>query len=278
MGNRTWTKWNWEDDPEAPRTWKAPEEMAVIVERWLGDPRVMTDVQKQAVEAWRTVSGIGPVAETEQGPMMICIEPITTLRWLDQVHVTFGKRVTPAIEVKTQADLNPDILRALSRVRSTHRALVLSPAEELELDPPTCPKCWGHDAEEEDGTLFCREHAEEMCSNSIIDPFAIHNKLPADMVVVDGPLGTGAWRMAPAWVEKARMQCAEEGVPFAFTGWGRWVPREHLDGLAYRIGDDGRTRVADARSEHGSFFYDIGPTVGGRLLNGTQHDALPEGL
>ena len=83
----------------------------------------------------------------------------------------FGPHRIPALRIERQADLTAVAARALVRTKAPPRALVISPREAIDLDPPTCPTCGRHEAvmndDPEDGTLFCREHGDEMAGNAI---------------------------------------------------------------------------------------------------------------
>lgn len=77
-----------------------------------------------------------------------------------------------------------------------------------------------------------------------------HPKL--DWVIVGGESGHGARPMDPEWALSLRDQCQAAGVPFFFKQWGSHVPETR-----------GRYRK-------------VPKSVAGRLLDGIEHNAMPE--
>lgn len=86
--------------------------------------------------------------------------------------------------------------------------------EPVDLDPPTCPTCGGHDAEiGEDGAVFCREHCDEMAFNAWLDACASARQRGISWVIVGGESGPGARPFNLAWARSIVAQCAEARVP-----------------------------------------------------------------
>lgn len=268
-----WTCWDWQREPEAPRGWEHPEQMVVVVDGWLS-------VLEHHPDAETSLTAFAHL-DIRHRPPLICIEDVDGLRALKEV----GAGAIPALRIERQADLSSATLRALVGAKAAHRALVITPREEIDLDPPTCPSCGGQDAVPgelpHDGTLFCRECSDEMAFNAIIDPFAVENRIPADMVIARGPVGPDAWPMHPAWVRKLRDQCAEAGVPFAFLGWGTWKPISEAVPQDARVA---RTVRGVWRFREGDpddlplLTYEVGPERSGRTIDDVEHIDLPEGI
>ncbi|YBW39306.1 phage Gp37/Gp68 family protein [Nitrobacter sp. TKz-YC01] len=114
-----------------------------------------------------------------------------------------------------------------------------------------------------------------------------------DWVIVGGESGPGARPMHPDWARSLRDQCAAAGVPFFFKQWGEWEPatedRGHADGSMDRSGArwvhlDGLMNGpswhrADHRSDTSPFaMMRVGKKAAGRLLDGVEHNAMPEAV
>lgn len=104
-------------------------------------------------------------------------------------------------------------------------------------------------------------------------------------IVVGGESGAGARPMHPAWARSIRDQCAEAGVPFFHKQNGEWAierPRPGGDlGGDMRSGvvrhvcadrqNDGHFRAGDVHMRR------VGKARAGRLLDGREHNDMPEG-
>jgi len=99
-----------------------------------------------------------------------------------------------------------------------------------------------------------------------------------DWIIVGGESGQDARPMHPAWARSIRDQCAAHSVPFFFKQWGAWAWSP--DTMNFAEGE------AWARSVGANFFEQhssghtaalIGKHRAGRLLDGVEHNALPEG-
>ena len=111
-----------------------------------------------------------------------------------------------------------------------------------------------------------------------------------DWVICGGETGPGARPMHPDWVRGLRDKCKAAEVPFFFKSWGEWLPcsdcpddldfEKHASGF---IGDDG---IFDAGND-GAFqcrngardeqTFRVGKRTAGRLLDGQEHNEIPEG-
>lgn len=164
---------------------------------------------------------------------------------------------------------------------------------ELVADYNACPECDGHDG---DGMSF-----------------GPNSRPRLDWIIVGGESGTDARPMHPDWARSIRDQCAEAGVAFFFKQWGAWkpiceMPEDQID-ACYRsnqkakgnedqaILDEmyGRTCIADSMVLHSDgtrhdplapmafaagtgamTMFEIGKSRAGRLLDGREHNDMPE--
>jgi protein gp37 len=126
-----------------------------------------------------------------------------------------------------------------------------------------------------------------------------------DWVIVGGESGDGARPMHPAWPRAIEQQCADAGVAFHFKQWGAWVPicatneelteslyhpapqRDpeairrckvnqlvlHADGSQYRGAADPGAYAAGSGA---MLMFEVGKKRAGRLLDGVEHNGMPE--
>ena len=237
-----WTTWDWRKEPEAPRSWEHPERRVVIVEGLhTGSPSPAA------------LTAVGPLRDAvEHGLIAVLVEPPgVLLAW----YPDECPRFVPALRGERQTDLSPEALRALTSVPAPHRALVVSPREELDITAGQNER-WNFPTAIVDGRPV--EWA---------DPGPKY--IGVDLVICQGPTGPDAWPMHPAWVRRLKQDCDAAGVAFAMTGWGEWAPRESApDVLRDMRMLLGGVEVVRINHEH----------PGRRLLDGVEHLALPEGL
>ena len=85
-------------------------------------------------------------------------------------------------------------------------------------------------------------------------------------IIVGGESGPNARPMHPNWARSIRGQAINARVPFHFKQWGEWVPCGMVeDETAYPMTD-----------LEGTIMCRVGKHAAGRLLDGTQHDDVPE--
>lgn len=245
-----WKTWRWREEPKGPMHWSNPEDTVAIVDGLShGSADGTTLVAASSVR--RAVDDRGLVALFVEVPdLLVCWAPDSNTRCI------------PALRIERQADLDVGALTVLREVPAPHRALVISPREAVDLRAALY-RTWT------DGPVKTRDALPAPVSFH-----AAHLSERPDLVVIRGSTGPDAWPIHPAWVRSIKAECAEAGVAFAFTGWGRYCPTESLASLPEDVwlGERGvPTAVA-----HGQHFYDVGAS--GRLLDGHEHLALPEGL
>lgn len=90
-----------------------------------------------------------------------------------------------------------------------------------------------------------------------------------DWIIVGGESGPHARPMHPDWARSIRDQCAAAGVPFFFKQWGGWVG-----------GGPGRVRWSECQEVidwgDGCFSARVGKHRADRLLDGVEHDGMPQ--
>jgi protein gp37 len=100
-----------------------------------------------------------------------------------------------------------------------------------------------------------------------------------DWIVAGGESGPGARPMHPDWARSLRDQCAAAGVPFHFKQWGEWSP--HVAAIEDERGSirtTPRGGVNWQTEKPGGAFgvFRVGKARAGRLLDGVEHNGLPE--
>ncbi len=115
-----------------------------------------------------------------------------------------------------------------------------------------------------------------------------------DWIIVGGESGPGARLMHPDWARNIRDQCAEAGVPFFFKQWGEFSPHMIMPSgnvappmpvarfNDWRRWDAGGWRAARPGEPVSSFMdpgqiaIRVGKARAGRMLDGVEHNAMPE--
>jgi len=119
-----------------------------------------------------------------------------------------------------------------------------------------------------------------------------------DWVICGGESGPGARPMHPDWVRSIRGQCNMARVPFFFKQWGEYLPSDMVDDVTrdkmharYRCGalscspelihyfrpNGELVPAGDGCTEQGYItMYRVGKKKAGRLLDGVEHNAMPE--
>lgn len=103
-----------------------------------------------------------------------------------------------------------------------------------------------------------------------------------DWVIVGGESGPGARPMHPDWARSLRFQCWAANVPFFFKQWGEWMPVDEWQPWDNRaciaIHQDGSEVPHDVVPQDvgGHRLHRVGKKAAGRLLDGVEHDGMPE--
>jgi protein gp37 len=105
-----------------------------------------------------------------------------------------------------------------------------------------------------------------------------------DWVIVGGESGKGARPMHPDWARSLRDQCAAAAVPYFFKQWGAWAPSTPEQSAANpRSGWQANkphpcvAKAADLYPDAGAAFVaNVGKKAAGRLLDGVEHNGMPE--
>lgn len=93
-----------------------------------------------------------------------------------------------------------------------------------------------------------------------------------DWVIAGGESGPRARPAHPDWFRRLRDQCAEAGVPFFFKQWGEWIGTgEGTNCILSRAQELTGQMLSDCK------MYRVGKTAAGRLLDGVEHNGMPEG-
>ncbi|QCP84311.1 phage Gp37/Gp68 family protein [Cereibacter sphaeroides] len=115
-----------------------------------------------------------------------------------------------------------------------------------------------------------------------------------DWIIVGGESGRHARPMHPDWARSLRDQAQAAGVPFLFKQWGEWADQtdaEKVTGSAHRIFTaDGKMLGVGVQNSRfgmgavepnwkergGAWMSKVGKASAGRLLDGVEHNGMPE--
>lgn len=197
----------------------------------------------------------------------------------------------------------PELLETPAAVRFLSAEPLLGPIDLTRIQAPRfVPE--DHDADWKFDALTTGDMYELDCGDGIWDSGdGPYRAAKLDLVIAGGE--NGPRPMHPAWARALRDQCAGAGVAFHFKQWGSWVPicatddafTDTLYHPAPRRDPDGRRRCkvnlmvlhADGTqfrdvAEFGAYaagsgamlMFDVGKGRAGRLLDGVEHDGMPE--
>lgn len=93
-----------------------------------------------------------------------------------------------------------------------------------------------------------------------------------DWIRASGQTGPNARPSHPDWFRSLRDQCKAAGVPFWFGGFGEWTPFGH--GVAPEDWHDESKYPSHQRD--GKIWLKFGSEATGRLLDGEEHNGMPE--
>ncbi|CUA90885.1 Bacteriophage protein gp37 [Chelatococcus sambhunathii] len=99
-----------------------------------------------------------------------------------------------------------------------------------------------------------------------------------DWIIVGGESGPGARPMHPDWARSIRDQCAAAGTAFFFKQWGAWVPHRPWTADTITVWPDGSVGAGNANENGGGGcdMLKVAKKAAGRLLDGREHNAMPE--
>jgi protein gp37 len=104
-----------------------------------------------------------------------------------------------------------------------------------------------------------------------------------DWIIVGGESGPAARPMHPDWLRSIRDKCAAAGTAFFFKQWGEYWPAEIVrkgeDGEWWRRFPQGARRLfteCGTENPPAVYFSKLGKKLAGRLLDGIEHNAMPE--
>ncbi|RVD13946.1 MAG: phage Gp37/Gp68 family protein [Mesorhizobium sp.] len=201
----------------------------------------------------------------------------------------------------------PELLATPAAIRFVSAEPLLGPIDFTRLRPPVDKQRWGFpNIDALRGTWFVDGHRTEEES-----PF--EHALRLDWIIVGGESGPDARPMHPAWARSIRDQCAAADVPFFFKQWGEWVPicamddgqsdryfdpppeRDpeairrcrigqcimHADGERFDLDQwsrnlSKRATHAFTTGNHAMHMFKVGKKAAGRMLDGVEHNGMPE--
>lgn len=176
----------------------------------------------------------------------------------------------------------PDLLATPAAIRFVSAEPLLGPIDfeaSWHGENALYSECWGHCAWCEKGhppLWNCQRHLGDW----------ERGRSGLDWVIVGGESGPGARPMHPDWARQIRDQCAAAGTAFFFKQWGEWIDEQMATAQHCAPGPQMFDRFGapkgpkwhpyDAGDRNGGAMIRLGKKAAGRLLDGVQHDALPE--
>lgn len=192
----------------------------------------------------------------------------------------------------------PELLTTPAAVRFVSAEPLLGPIDFLEADPfafgtltVSLPKRDEREPKPDIG------FSDEATIGGIVSALggSMAHRSGIDWIIVGGESGPNARPMHPDWARNIRDDCADSAVPFFFKQWGAWAPGDwafDLDDHLHFFPDDGRVPVIglgdhqraqarmiwseDDKTPEGRGFLNVGKKAAGRLLDGIEHNAMPE--
>jgi len=163
-------------------------------------------------------------------------------------------------------------------------------------DVERCTKCGeecGPDTEPviSEGCPKCGGALEPVCPDCGHYMVYQHPDTPnLDWVIVGGESGPGARPMHPDWARSIRDQCAAARVPFFFKQFGEWAsaackhpvpaPAGELKSMTIvsstNRSEIGKTSWHAGCGDHSEILRLVGKARAGRLLDGVEHNGMPE--
>jgi protein gp37 len=95
-------------------------------------------------------------------------------------------------------------------------------------------------------------------------------------VIAGGESGPGARPAHPDWFRSVRDQCQAAGVPFLFKQWGEWIPSDQDPDYLTGQGLVSARPAGTGDPCCPGLWRRVGKKRAGRLLDGVEHNALPE--
>jgi protein gp37 len=169
----------------------------------------------------------------------------------------------------------PWLLKCPADARFMSMEPLLGPVD-IPLYPKQCPNCKKSTEGRVTGLRGDRAEAfswycgRKSCCNSLPLP-------SVDWIICGGESGPHARPMHPDWVRSIRDQCQSAGVPFFFKQVGEWLPS--LD-VPSGYADTYSSKTRGSRNPscvcNNELMVRVGKHAAGRLLDGKEHNEMPE--
>jgi hypothetical protein len=221
--------------------------------------------------------------------------------WIHGVGFPQNVWVGCTVEDQKRADERiPHLLDVPARVRFLSMEPLLGPVDLTRVDAFRSPP-WPASLPGERKTYLDVLRGEGLRPSNLGVSIETHTT-QISWVIAGGESGRRARPSHPDWFRALRDQCAAAGVPFLFKQWGNWAPGEDIErnrtdwtGMHEQHAEDGGApkhswpdapvRETARRLGKGEIsggvvgdteVLRVGKHVAGRLLDGVQHDGLPE--